>query len=72
MSTRRPYAHAARTRSPRPTFAGNWVGTSACVLLLLVALVLRLRREEEAMIDALGDAYVDFARDRARLVPFVW
>ncbi|WP_456843760.1 methyltransferase family protein [Cellulomonas sp. P5_C6] len=51
---------------------GNWVGAGACVLLSLVAIVYRIGREERAMIDALGDAYVDFARDRARLVPFIW
>ena len=51
---------------------GNWVGTAACFLLILVGLIYRLVREEHAMIDSLGDAYVDYAKDRARLVPFVW
>jgi protein-S-isoprenylcysteine O-methyltransferase Ste14 len=51
---------------------GNWVGTAASFLLILVGLIYRLRREEHAMVDTLGDAYLDFAQDRARLVPFVW
>jgi protein-S-isoprenylcysteine O-methyltransferase Ste14 len=51
---------------------GNWVGTVASFLLILTGLIYRLVREEHAMIDALGDAYPDFAKDRARLVPFVW
>lgn len=51
---------------------GNWVGTAACSLLILVGLTYRLQREEHAMTDRLGDAYSDFAKDRARLVPFVW
>lgn len=51
---------------------GNWVGTAACFLVILVGLIYRLQREELAMIDSLGDAYLDFAKDRARLVPFVW
>lgn len=51
---------------------GNWVGTATSFLLILVGLIYRLLREEQAMIDSLGDAYSDFARDRARLVPFVW
>jgi protein-S-isoprenylcysteine O-methyltransferase Ste14 len=51
---------------------GNWVGTAASFFLILVGLIIRLLREERAMIDTLGDAYVDFAKDRARLVPFVW
>jgi protein-S-isoprenylcysteine O-methyltransferase Ste14 len=51
---------------------GNWLGTVACSLLILIGLVYRLQREERALIDSLGDAYVDFAQHRARLVPFVW
>ena len=55
-----------------PDALGNWVGTVASFLLILVGLIFRLLREERAMIDTLGDAYVNFAKDRARLVPFVW
>ncbi len=51
---------------------GNWVGCAASFLLILVGLIYRLLREEQAMIDTLGDMYLDFAKGRARLVPFVW
>ena len=51
---------------------GNWVGAAASFLLILVGRIYRILREEHAMIDTLGDAYLDFAKDRARLVPFVW
>ena len=51
---------------------GNWVGTAASFLVILAGLIYRLLREEQAMIDTLGDEYLDFAKDRARLVPFVW
>lgn len=51
---------------------GNWVGACACFLLVLVAVVYRLLREERALTEAVGDAYVAFAKDRARLVPFIW
>ena len=51
---------------------GNWVGAAASFLLVLVGLIYRLLREEHAMIDSLGAAYLRFARDRARLVPFIW
>lgn len=51
---------------------GNVVGAVACFILLLVGLIYRLRREERAMIATLGDTYRDFARDRARLFPYVW
>lgn len=50
---------------------GNWVGTCVSSLLILTALIYRLQREEHAMIKALGDGYLDFAKHRARLVPFV-
>jgi protein-S-isoprenylcysteine O-methyltransferase Ste14 len=51
---------------------GNWAGAVASLLLILVGLVYRLLREERAMIAAVGVAYLDFAKNRARLVPFVW
>jgi protein-S-isoprenylcysteine O-methyltransferase Ste14 len=51
---------------------GNWAGTAASVLLILVGLIFRLLREERALVDTLGDAYVAFSKDRSRLVPFVW
>lgn len=51
---------------------GNWVGAAASFLVISVALVHRLLREEQVMVDALGDEYLEFARQRARLVPFLW
>jgi protein-S-isoprenylcysteine O-methyltransferase Ste14 len=51
---------------------GNWVGIAASFPLILGALIYRLLREERAMIDSLGVEYLDFAQERARLVPFVW
>jgi protein-S-isoprenylcysteine O-methyltransferase Ste14 len=51
---------------------GNWVGIAASSLLILVGLVYRLVREERAMIHTFGEAYLDFAKGRARLVPYVW
>ena len=54
---------------------GNWVGAIASVLLLLLLLLAavckRLVREEAAMVAAFGNAYLDYARHRARLVPYV-
>lgn len=56
----------------RGLMLGNWLGSVASFLLISVGLVYRLRREDRATVDSLGDAYLDFAADRARLVPFVW
>lgn len=51
---------------------GNWLGATACVVVLLAALVYRIRTEERALSAALGDRYRAFAAGRARLVPFLW
>ncbi|MEV4053833.1 isoprenylcysteine carboxylmethyltransferase family protein [Amycolatopsis sp. NPDC049688] len=52
--------------------AGNWVSAAGALAVLLVALIYRLRIEERALEEALGDHYLRFAENRARLVPFVW
>jgi protein-S-isoprenylcysteine O-methyltransferase Ste14 len=39
---------------------------------VIAALAYRIRIEEQALIAALGQPYLDFAATRARLVPFVW
>jgi protein-S-isoprenylcysteine O-methyltransferase Ste14 len=50
----------------------NWVSAAGAVGVLLIALIYRLRIEEHALNDALGDRYQRFAADRARLIPYVW
>jgi protein-S-isoprenylcysteine O-methyltransferase Ste14 len=40
--------------------------------MVSIALVYRLRREERALVDALGDRYRKFAEGRARLIPYLW
>lgn len=52
--------------------AGNWVSAAGALAVLLIALIYRLRIEERALEEALGDRYRRFAENRARLVPFVW
>jgi protein-S-isoprenylcysteine O-methyltransferase Ste14 len=51
---------------------GNWAGAIGAVGLVLIAVVLRLRVEERALLAAMGDRYREFAADRARLVPYIW
>ena len=51
---------------------GTLVGTAAAVVLVSIALVYRLRKEELALTAALGDRYRQFAAWRARLIPYVW
>jgi len=40
--------------------------------VLLAAVVYRIRIEERALTASLADTYRDFARHRARLLPFLW
>jgi protein-S-isoprenylcysteine O-methyltransferase Ste14 len=51
---------------------GNWVSAAGAVILILIALIHRLRIEERALNATLGDRYRDFAASRARLIPYVW
>jgi protein-S-isoprenylcysteine O-methyltransferase Ste14 len=44
----------------------------SAVILVLIALIHRLRIEEDALTSALGDRYREFAAGRARLIPYVW
>jgi protein-S-isoprenylcysteine O-methyltransferase Ste14 len=51
---------------------GNWLSLALCVVLPLAAYVARIRVEEAALEDALGDAYRRYEQGKARLVPGVW
>ncbi|WP_433040216.1 methyltransferase family protein [Dactylosporangium sp. CS-033363] len=51
---------------------GTWAGTLAAVAVITAALSYRIRIEERALTAALGEPYREFARTRARLVPYVW
>ena len=51
---------------------GNWVSATGSVVLVLVAVLFRIRIEERALTAAIGTSYGDFAAGRARLIPFVW
>jgi protein-S-isoprenylcysteine O-methyltransferase Ste14 len=50
---------------------GNWL-SSCSVVIVLAALMYRIRIEERSLNAALGERYRDFASSRARLVPFLW
>jgi protein-S-isoprenylcysteine O-methyltransferase Ste14 len=51
---------------------GNWLSAIGSLVLVLVAVLYRIRTEERALTAALGDRYGSFASGRARLVPFLW
>jgi protein-S-isoprenylcysteine O-methyltransferase Ste14 len=51
---------------------GNWAALAVVIVLPSVALVNRIRVEERALTDGLGEPYRRFAASRARLIPGVW
>jgi protein-S-isoprenylcysteine O-methyltransferase Ste14 len=51
---------------------GTWVGLAATVLLPAIGLAVRIRVEERVLTAELGEAYVEFASTRKRVIPFVW
>ncbi len=51
---------------------GNWLSLIVCVLLPLAAYVARIRVEEDALEEALGESYLQYEQGKARLVPGIW
>jgi protein-S-isoprenylcysteine O-methyltransferase Ste14 len=50
----------------------NWWSLTALVVVPTIGLVVRIRVEERALTDALGEPYRQFSASRARLIPRVW
>ena len=53
-------------------FIGNWLSLACLAVAIVGGLVFRIRVEERALTQALGDRYRDYAARHRRLVPFVW
>jgi protein-S-isoprenylcysteine O-methyltransferase Ste14 len=51
---------------------GNWAALGALAVLPTIGLVYRIRIEERALLDGLGEPYRRFAASRSRLVPRLW
>ena len=51
---------------------GNWAALGLLIVLPTAGLVVRIRVEERALLDGLGEPYRRFAASRHRLVPWVW
>jgi protein-S-isoprenylcysteine O-methyltransferase Ste14 len=51
---------------------GNWVALALAFLVPTAGLVYRIRFEEHALLEGLGEPYRRFAEGRKRLVPGVW
>ena len=53
-------------------FIGNWLSLVCLTVATAGALVFRIRVEERALMQNLGDSYRDYAATHKRLVPFIW
>jgi protein-S-isoprenylcysteine O-methyltransferase Ste14 len=50
---------------------GNWISLALTIVPTVVAYGLRIRVEEKALVQAVGDPYLAYMRRTKRLVPFV-
>jgi len=50
----------------------NWLSLLVVIVVPTIGLVIRIRVEERALLDALGEPYREFCATRARLVPRLW
>jgi protein-S-isoprenylcysteine O-methyltransferase Ste14 len=51
---------------------GNWAALPVLIVVPAIGVVNRIRVEERALLDGIGEPYRRFAATRARLVPHVW
>jgi len=50
----------------------NWLSLLVLIVVPTSGLVVRIRIEEKALLEALGEPYRQFSLSRARLIPKVW
>jgi protein-S-isoprenylcysteine O-methyltransferase Ste14 len=53
-------------------FIGNWLSLVGLTVATAGALVFRIRGEEQALMQNLGDSYREYATTHKRLVPGIW
>jgi len=53
-------------------FIGNWLSLAWLTVAVAGALVFRIRVEERALMQSVGDRYRDYAASHKRLVPYIW
>ncbi len=51
---------------------GNWWSLIVLTLAVSCGVVYRIRVEEEALLEDIGDPYRDDAANHKRLIPFIW
>lgn len=50
----------------------SWAGLAICVLLPLSAMLQRIRVEERALLEVIGDPYQAYRKQTKRLIPGLW
>ena len=50
----------------------NWIAGPACLVAFTPMFLLRLRPEEQMMVDRFGERYEAYRRRTRRLIPYVW
>lgn len=53
-------------------FIGNWLSFVSLTIAIGCGLMFRIRVEERALLQNLGDDYREYAATHKQLVPFVW
>jgi protein-S-isoprenylcysteine O-methyltransferase Ste14 len=53
-------------------FIGNWLSFVSLTIAMACGLVFRIRVEQRALLQNLGDDYRNYAATHKRLVPFIW
>ena len=51
---------------------GNWLALIVAIVLPVIGILARIRVEERALLDGLGDPYRRYAAGHKRLIPHVW
>lgn len=51
---------------------GNWLSFACLTVATTGGLVFRIRVEEAALMQHLGDGYLEYAATHKRLTPFIW
>lgn len=51
---------------------GNWAALAMLIVVPTAGLVVRIRCEERALLEGIGEPYRRFAATRSRLIPGLW
>ncbi|MDQ0481148.1 methyltransferase family protein [Guptibacillus hwajinpoensis] len=55
-----------------PIYIGVWGGVIVAVLFITPALLIRIRVEEKMLYQSVGESYLEWGKERYRLVPFIY